>query len=120
MFASWIKHLPQDSYDKAAKLLRKLGIFEKAQRSGAVDLANRIENLLRAPFQSAVPTQPHVGQWILPVMSASGERTVQDDEEGNEDTEVQRFEYVGAQQDDQPAGCPRKYGIAVSVYQSNR
>ena len=63
---SWIKHLPQNAYDKAAKLLLKFGIFEKAQQSGAVDLGKSIEAILKAPFQHAVPALSY-GQWILPI-----------------------------------------------------
>lgn len=63
---SWIKHLPQSAYDRAAKLLLDFGIFEKAQKSGAVDLARSIEAILKAPFQCAVPARSH-GQWILPI-----------------------------------------------------
>lgn len=65
--SSWIKHLPQNAYDKAAKLLLDFGIFEKAQRSGAVDLGKSIEAILKAPFQYAVPAQSY-GQWILPIL----------------------------------------------------
>ena len=64
--SSWIKYLPQNAYDRAAKLLLDFGIFEKAQRSGAVDLGKSIEAILKAPFQCAVPAQSY-GQWILPI-----------------------------------------------------
>jgi hypothetical protein len=63
---SWIKHLPLGAYDKAAKLLNNFGILEKAQKSGAVDLSRSIETILKAPFQSTVPTRSQ-GEWILPV-----------------------------------------------------
>jgi hypothetical protein len=46
--SSWIKHLPQYAYGKAAELLTDFGIFEKAQQSGAVDLARSIETILKA------------------------------------------------------------------------
>lgn len=65
---SWIKHLPLSAYDKAAKLLNEFCILEKAQQSGAVDLAKSIETILKAPFQSTVPTQS-LGEWILPIPS---------------------------------------------------
>ncbi|KAE9965479.1 hypothetical protein EG327_000466 [Venturia inaequalis] len=64
----WIKHLPLSAYDKAAKLLNEFCILEKAQQSGAVDLAKSIETILKAPFQSTVPTQS-LGEWILPIPS---------------------------------------------------
>lgn len=63
---SWVKHLPLSSYHKAAKLLNEFGILEKAQQSGAVDLARSIETILKTPFQSTVPTRSQ-GEWILPI-----------------------------------------------------
>lgn len=76
---SWIKYLSPSSYHKAAEFLLKLGIYEKAQRSGAEVLANQIELILKAPFQVAVPTL-EVDQWILPIMLASEDRRAQEDE----------------------------------------
>lgn len=96
--ASWTKHLPQDSYDRAANLLRKLGILEKAKRYGAVDLANQIERIPKAPFHSVVPMQPQVNQWVFPIISTFDERTTFDDEEGNEVIQNRPFEDLGAQQ----------------------
>jgi hypothetical protein len=65
-YFSWVKHLPLSAYDKAAKLLNEFGILEKAQQSGAVDLARSIETTLNVPFQSTVQTHSH-GEWILPI-----------------------------------------------------
>ncbi|KAF2020325.1 hypothetical protein BU24DRAFT_387615 [Aaosphaeria arxii CBS 175.79] len=62
----WVKHLPLSAYDKAAKLLKKFGILEKAQESGAVELARGIETILKRPFQSTIPVQSQ-GEWILPI-----------------------------------------------------
>lgn len=65
---NWIKHLPQEAYDKAAKLLLDFGIFEKAEQSGAVELGGKVEAILKAPFECAVRAQSH-GQWTLPISS---------------------------------------------------
>lgn len=80
-----------------------------------MDLANQVERILKAPFQSVVPTQPQVSQWIFPISSTSDERANLDDEEGNKDMQVQPFEDVGAQQ-----GSQSKYGIVFSTNQNNR
>jgi len=79
-----------------------------------VDLANQIERILKAPFQSVVPTQPQVGQWVFPIISISDERATLNDEEGNEDIQIRPFEDPGAQQ-----GGQRKCDIVVSANQSN-
>ena len=64
----------------ASKKLRNLGILEKAQQCGAMDLANHIEHTLKAPFQVAVQTQQSVGQWIVPMVSMPGEQASRNDE----------------------------------------
>ena len=63
---SWIKHLPQNAYDQTAERLINFGIFEKAQQTGALDLARSIEAILKAPFKCTVPARIH-GEWILSV-----------------------------------------------------
>lgn len=80
-----------------------------------MDLANQIERILKAPFQSVVPTQPQVGQWVFPIISTSDERETFNDKEGNEVTQNRPFEDLGAQQ-----GGHRKCGIVISANQINK
>lgn len=40
-------------------------------------------------------------------MPAFEEQTLQDDEKGNQDSEIQRFKFIGAQQGTQPGGYLR-------------
>jgi hypothetical protein len=63
--SSWTKQFSVDIFKKATKRLSDFGILEKAKQLGAVDLANSIESILKAPFHQA---QVH-GQWILSVPS---------------------------------------------------
>jgi hypothetical protein len=48
--------------NRAAKLLLGFGISSKAELSGAVELAKKIEGILRAPLESVVLTP---SQWIV-------------------------------------------------------
>ena len=79
-----------------------------------MDLANQIERILKAPFQSIVQMQPQEGQFIFPIISTSDEQGTLDDEEGNEDIQVEPVEDAGAQ------GGQSKYSIVFSAKQSNR
>lgn len=79
-----------------------------------MDLANQIERILKAPFQSVVPMQPQVDQWVFPIISTSDERTTFDDEEGNEVIQNRPFEDLGAQQ-----SRYRKCDIVMSAKQIN-
>jgi hypothetical protein len=59
---SWAQYLRD--YDRAANILKNCGIFDKAQRSGAIGLSSQIERALMAPFASTVPEQAN-GRWTL-------------------------------------------------------
>jgi hypothetical protein len=60
---SWMK-LPEAKFGIVANRLITLGISEKAKLCGAVELARKIEALLKAPLQLFIPAQSHV-QWPL-------------------------------------------------------
>jgi hypothetical protein len=59
-----VKHLSSKNIDEAAKFLKGLGIVQKAKDSGAVDLADTVEAILKAPFRETVPVSSQIGQHI--------------------------------------------------------